>query len=162
MIEDAARCIERDFPKSLLSRDPLRDRWTKQQCMEIAEAIRDLKTWLILPKSDTHEVFQAQLATMLTRVATGEWDALDRKTPDPQARAQLLHVKIQTVAASAGVWIILECLAASLRHFHIAPWPAVHWIGPLWLIVTYIQQFQPSILTSIELLKNVKGLLSEK
>jgi len=162
MLESAAAYMERDVRRSLQPRDALRDGWARGQYAEIAEAIRDLKTWLLLPKAETKDAFLCRIAATLTHIADGDWDALDRKKPDPEAVGKLWHIRLLSFVSPVAVTILIELIAFSLKHIGISVPEGWHAVGPILLAATFVLQFQPSIIANMDLLKGIREILNNK
>ena len=81
-IEEVALAIQYGFPGRLRITNPVMNTWVRDVAAEQAAAIRELQRWLLHPKSDTRDHFINSVRTTLERCASGDWDALERRTPE--------------------------------------------------------------------------------
>ena len=77
-IEKAAKCIETFLPRNLRSGDIITDTWLRETSMLVAAALREKKMWILTPKKDTYDNFVKSIASTITCIVIGNWDALEK------------------------------------------------------------------------------------
>jgi len=81
--EDAAKCLE-IISKKLSMGDRFSAAWNRLEYVRRASGIRELKKWVLLPKTDTRNNLDRELRRIIQLVAVGDWDGL------PQAKLFIL------------------------------------------------------------------------
>ena len=89
-MEIAATCIQYGLVRRLRSGDIITDAWMRGRAEDTAAAFRRLKRWILTPKADTQEYFIERIVMSFVHAVEGDWDALERVTPDSLTRPQRL------------------------------------------------------------------------
>lgn len=159
-LEAVAQRVGRDVPRSLSSGDPLRDLWAKTAYSEMAEAIREMKTWLLVPKADTRAVLLARLADVLVRTARGDWDGLERRAEDREARQRLWWVPLWNGVKALTVATLLTGTVFGLIRLGVSIPVAAAGAGPLYFLAWLLKQLDSKPLEALEVVKSIKMILT--
>jgi hypothetical protein len=89
MLEKVAVCLQHNLCRQCQSGDAVIDMWVQNATARKAAALRELKKWVLTPKSDTRNQFIARIAANLSQVTSGNWDALELMEPGKISRLQL-------------------------------------------------------------------------
>ena len=115
-LERIGRIVERDIRRALRGRDRITKQWIRERTWKTAAGIRDLKTWLVIPRPLTREdLLGTKLVPTFVAAATGDWDnmekAHDRERPGDDSR--WIRFVSKALAVTGNV-IALALLAVSI------------------------------------------------
>lgn len=78
LLETAAQCLDQGLRRQMPTHDPETDRWMKNETIEMAAAIRRLKTDVMTPGPDSHARLYGQIRESFKCVTIGNWQHLPR------------------------------------------------------------------------------------
>jgi hypothetical protein len=113
-LEPAAASVER-LRFLLPTGDMVTDAWLKEKTLQIAEAVRSLKRWVLTPKPDTHTHLKTRVALFLELAISGEWDAMPCAAPEGRAYPGHWLVRAGEILQMSSVVLIALALAVLIR-----------------------------------------------
>jgi hypothetical protein len=116
-LDAIASLIENALPAAYSNKDELFRRWMSARSRRIATHLRDLKSWLAIPRKDTREYFLQALGQVVICLGRGDWDGIPAAAPSSEGRragriATLLSA-VRTLSASvlpAAILVLLHVL----------------------------------------------------
>jgi hypothetical protein len=163
-LERLATYIEEYFPLQMKCKDPFTDFWLKTQTHQMAAFFRALKTWILVPKSDTRLQFKAQIQHSLVCALNGEWDGLQRIEPEKISPFKAWKAKLNIIfrALIAGVipplvLLVIQRTPLAVKGM-LADYLAFGVI--IWMVLTLISVLDPSYSEKVSTLKNIASVLS--
>jgi hypothetical protein len=162
-LEQVSYCLEHYIPKLLKSGDAQTDQWTRQMTREAAFAMRDLKKWVILPRSDTKSQLTIRVTDAFICVAAGNWDDLGRTNYQSASISEVWHTRIisaiRVIIVSGLPWLVLLILQRTPLAL-TDPVETYVKIGALvWTLLSFIAALDPLFSTKISALKDITSLL---
>ena len=159
MLKKAAVCLQYDLRRQCQSGDAIIDMWVQDAIARKAAALRELKKWVLIPKSDTRNQFIARIAAGLSQMTSGNWDASEQKDPEKISRLQWWRSHAETalrtvfMASLPGLlWWALQQTSLALKEV-----PAEYvTIGIyIWAAATLIMAYDPHFGLKATALKEV-------
>ena len=130
----------------------------------MAAFFRALKTWILVPKSDTRLQFKAQIQHSLVCALNGEWDGLQRIEPEKISPFKAWKAKLNIIfrALIAGVipplvLLVIQRTPLAVKGM-LADYLAFGVI--IWMVLTLISVLDPSYSEKVSTLKNIASVLS--
>ncbi|MDQ2809623.1 MAG: hypothetical protein M3Z04_22340 [Chloroflexota bacterium] len=163
-IEIASRLIERDIPNVIATQDLATDLWFRDVTTQIAAAWREKKKWILTPKIDTDAYLCDILAANVMCIIQGEWDALERQSPEAIPTSEVWRVRIvgairTLFLAFAPLGVLGFVQATSLAPVGTLRDTAVV-VAIIWAMVTLVLAFDSRFSDKITALKDISGLLT--
>jgi hypothetical protein len=109
-LEEIARCVERDLPNVLQTRDVEHQVWFQHRTKAISASLRSLKKWICLPRADTREKFLAHISSQFIHSAQGHWDNLSCEDPQTASASSRLSKLLRYVRIGIGAVLPLSVL----------------------------------------------------
>jgi hypothetical protein len=161
-LEDAAKAMAA-IPSILATADRAQADWVGRVYSERAEAIRDLKTWVMLPLDCSRRDLDTKLRQLLLLIAQGNWGALDRREVPTVPVLPWWHRALEM-----GRKCLIALLPLSI--FFVMKWlnlkvPAEveTWVLSLvcgWTVVSLLALLDPGFAEKLSSIKDVREKLS--
>lgn len=160
ILENAARSLEA-MPEHLPSGDPVHTAWAKNVYGERADAIRDLKKWVLLPLDCTRRDLETKIRTILLLLVAGNWGALDR-VQVPKAAPLPWWERVWSVGRPLLIAILPPALVVGIQWQHIQlPAPLDTWALPislLWTAMCLLAALDPHFAEKISTFKDLPSI----
>lgn len=114
-LEFVAHDIENRLPLQLKSRDEQTDTWFQVKCGRVANYIRSLKRWVLVPKPDTRAHFEKAVQSLFVNIVSMNWDGLVEVEETNAAAIKRWYHKVFSALSQIGVALLLPL---SLYIFH--------------------------------------------
>jgi hypothetical protein len=170
LLERAARCLERYVPRQLHCGDSVTDYWLKETFRLAAAALREKKTWVLTPKTDTYDYFTRSIASTLIHAVNNNWDALERVKAEELmrqqklARSQLWHFRLVVLVrvAFAAILPVMGFIILQLTPFAITGATRNYVIVGLfiWVGLSILALLDPDLEKKLGMANTIKTLLS--
>ncbi len=158
-LETAASTLEEGMPSQLQTGNLADDRWLKEMASKNAAALRRLKRWVLMPKSDTKERFTEQVTTILISVLKGDWDGLPRVEPDSISISERwafrigggVRIVVTGFLPAAAVW-------ACSKFEILTPGPFFEYLAGaslVWALVVTISSLDPLYSARVDAFKHL-------
>jgi hypothetical protein len=150
MLEDAAICIQHGFRRQCQSGDDTVDRWVQDITERQAAGLRELKKWVLTPKSDTRNQFIARIGASLSQITSGNWDAFEQREAEKISRLQwwrshviaTLRALYQGGLPMVGLWAFQQTSLAFKGDYATYATAAV-FLWAMWVFITTYDPFKP-------------------
>jgi hypothetical protein len=163
-LEVAARCLERSLPSRLSGEDAATDHWLRRRAAGQAAALRGLKRWVLVPKSDTREHFVQRVSDDLVRTTVGDWDGLECVEVEavPVSRGRRLARRLVVPLSAAAVVVGLASIPREIRG-QLAPFTPVliSVLGPTVMVIV-MRVMDPELVDDLPLLQQVAAFFGKK
>jgi hypothetical protein len=139
-------------------------RWINQVYSERAEAIRELKTWVVLPLDCTSADLEKKLKTLLITITDGNWGALEQR-PLPTAPELPFWQRIAEIGRKIFIAVFpLTAFAVGTRFFPMDPQlqGAILNLVIAWTCLSLLALLDPGFAAKLSSFKDVKDVLGAR
>lgn len=161
-LEEAARSLEA-MPAHFPPDDPIHMIWTPNVYGERADAIRDLKKWVLLPLDCTPHDLEAKIRAILLLLVAGNWGALDR-VQVPKLAPLPWWERVWYVARPLLIAILPPSLVVGIQWQHIQlPAPLDSWALPIslvWTAMCLLAALDPHFAEKISTFKDLPSIFT--
>jgi hypothetical protein len=166
LLEGAASNLETYLPAQMRTGDAAGDAWLETTAEQIAAVIRNLNKHLAVPAEHSREMVMDRLAFNLTRLAAGDWNAMDRMPPQGVSRRRTwrgrITLAVQTTI-SAGIPIVV--LIGIRQKWLAIPEAFTTYVTlalVVWAAVALLRAFDPFFESNLGLIEKFIPLLRGK
>jgi hypothetical protein len=160
-LENAAVTAERYLPRRVNPKDQATAIWLRGLGGEVASALRAHKRWIIT-QSVRDEAAVDRLRATLMAAAAGNWRDLERRTVYEIPRSsRLLVLLATTLRGGIPLAVVVALRAFDVRGFEGAYGDYALIVAAVWLVVSFLAQYDPLFSTKIgavtDLSKTLRG-----
>jgi hypothetical protein len=157
MLEEAATCIQNGLSRQYWSGDGIIDLWLQDTATRQAASLRELKKWVLIPKSDTRNQFIVRIVAGLSQITSGNWDALEQRDPEKISRLQwwrshavaALRALYQGGLPVLGLWAFQQTSLAFKGEYATYVTAAV-FLWAMWVLITTYDPFLAAKITTFK------------
>ncbi|HEV3048930.1 MAG TPA: hypothetical protein VGX50_01395 [Longimicrobium sp.] len=165
-LERAARCLQHNLPYRLRGQDVETDRWLREKGAGQAAALRALKRWVLVPRSDTRERFIERISQDLVRTTVGDWDGLECAEPAAARMSRTRRAaKLLVPIAVIGLFVVLAQVPGDQIPFlgKLAPLAptSLAVLAPM-LIWAVVRVVNPEMIGDLPVIQQIQGMLPKR
>lgn len=159
-IEMAAEALEK-LPKRNIPGDEFVANWYIEYCERRANAIRELKKWVLLPKGDTGIHLEEEIRNRVALVAKDDWDGLPEFIRDPPPKLTWSVRILQALRSTLSGVIPVAIIFAFGNQIQ---WPSVEiriyttFFACAWALFTFLPLLDSGFKERLSMLKELPKL----
>jgi len=162
-LEVVASCIEIYFPRFFLTGVQEMDRWTDRNTSEMANGVRELIKWVVVPTPHTREDFKARITKYVTAALASDWGKFDRVPAEKLSPKQGLKDRVASAVAAlltAAVPILLLLLLKRMKVVVAEPLLTYLTVGAyVWAALSLLSRLDPQYAAKLGALKDLTKTL---
>jgi hypothetical protein len=161
-LDRIARMISHGLVQQVRINDASAKMWFLQMTEEMAEYVRALEKWVLIPKPDTHAHLVERIASNLVVSISGCWDEFPREPLPKVTRPQRLYVFLTylrtfflALLPLVIIWLIQQspvAMQGDVANYAVAG-------AIIWAVLSFMSVLDPTMSAKVGVLKDVTSII---
>ncbi|PYS47310.1 MAG: hypothetical protein DMF68_16330, partial [Acidobacteria bacterium] len=157
-LETVASCIETHFPRHFLTGTPEMDRWTGRSASEMANGVREMVKWVVVPSAHTCEDFKARVNKYFAAALASEWGRFDRVSAENLFQRKGMMDRVASLVSAVLTAAVPILLLLLLSRLDVVAEPLLTYLtvgAYIWAALSLLSQLDPQYATKMAALKDL-------